>query len=161
MLKVFGILLLSAIPIGLGLRKSHQLMQQKEDIAGLLFLVMQCRQGIAYQQLPLAELICRLPRQRYNIIDRLIEHIQDEAPPLSAWKEASQALHYQPICPIMDDYFSALGSSDQNSQLKICDMTAARLEEIRLTLEKETSAKSKLYRTVGILAGVFIAILLI
>ncbi len=161
MFKAFGILLLSTIPILLGLRKSRQLVQQREDIAGLLFLVNQCRQDIAYQQLPLAELISRLPRQRYKIVDCLIKHMQHEPTPLSAWNKTKQILTHQPSLSVMNDFFSALGTSDRDSQIKICNMIAARLEELRLALESEASTKAKLYRTVGILAGVFIAILLI
>ncbi len=161
MFKIFGILLLSAIPIVFGLGKSRNLIQQKQEVAGLIGFVARCRHGIAYQQLPLVDLMRQLPKQQSKIIERLNEHLQNGASPVQAWKETAMDIHYSPIFPIMDDYFSALGTSDQDSQLKICDMTSARLEEIRMKLETETPTKAKLYRTVGILAGAFIAILLI
>ncbi len=161
MFKIFGILLLSAIPIVFGLGKSRTLIQQKQEVAGLIALVVRCQQGIAYQQMPIADLIHQLPKQQYKIIDRLSEHLQNGASPVQAWKKTAMEIHYPLILPIMDDYFSSLGTSDQDSQLKICNMTSARLEEIRMKLETEIPTKAKLYRTVGILAGAFISILLI
>ncbi len=161
MFKIFGVLLLSAIPIIFGLGKSRNIIQQKQEVAALIGLVTRCRQGIAYQQLPLADLIHQLPKQQYKSIDRLSGYLQHGVSPVQAWRKIAMDIHYSPILSIMDDYFSALGTSDQDSQLKICDMTSARLEEIRMKLETETPTKAKLYRTVGILAGAFIAILLI
>ncbi len=160
MFKIFGILLLSVIPISVGFKKSRQLTLQKKDIDGLLFLVHECRQNIAYQQLPLSELIGQLPRRRYRIIDCLIEHIQLSSP-LTAWNNSKSIMTHPQALAVMTDYFSALGTSDRDTQLEICNRTAARLDEIRLAFDSEISAKAKLYRTIGILAGIFIAIILI
>ncbi len=161
MFKIFGILLLSTVPVVIGLKKSQNLMCQKQEVSGLIRFVARCRQGIAYQQLPLAYLVEQLPKQQSKTIDCLREHLQKGASPMAAWQETAKDIHYPMILPIMNDYFSALGASDKESQLKICDMTSARLEEIRLMLETDAPAKAKLYRTVGMLAGAFIAILLI
>ncbi len=161
MFKIFGILLLSAVPIVFGLRKSQNLMYQKQEVSEIIGLIARCRQGIAYQQLPLASLIQQLPKQQSQTIDRLREHLQNGASPMSAWQDTAKGICCPVILPIMNDFFSALGTSDKESQLNICDMTSARLEEIRLMLEADAPAKTKLYRTVGVLAGAFIAILLI
>lgn len=159
MFKVFGVLLLSAIPMFYGIHKSRQLCLQKKNLDGLLYLVRECRQGIAYQQLPIRDLITGLPSKQYPILEHLILNIK-EKDPLSAWEIISEQENTS-VKLVMDDFFRALGTSDRESQLQICDIAAKRLEQIQLSSREETAVKIKLYRTVGMLAGAFIAIIFI
>ena len=159
MLKIFGILLLSVIPILYCTRKSQQLRQQIQNLEGLIFLIRECRQGIEYQQRPIGELIDNLPPTKYKILDHFVQQSQKNDP-IKAWK----ALPEQE-CPmarsIMDNFFRMLGTSDRNSQLELCDMTIGQLSHLYDQIAPDSAVKSKLYRTIGMLVGAFIAIIFI
>ena len=160
MLKWLSILLLSSLPIMWGWMKSHQLQMHKQEVIGFLSWVQTCRQGISYQQLPICDLFQKMQQIRYPIIKQLGDLLKVTSPD-HAWQRVSPQISFAPLAPIMDAFFLSLGTSDCDSQLKICDITIAQLEQMQAELEKETPTKAKLYRTIGALAGVFIAIILI
>jgi len=54
-----------------------------------------------------------------------------------------------------------LGCLDQETQLKTLQLTLEQLEDIRTELYKELPQKTKLYNSLGILAGIFLTILFI
>lgn len=161
MLRVCGILLLSAIPIGVGWYKSRQIMREQEEIQGALFLVTQFRQGICYSQLPIVDIIMRLPKKRYELVDKLISCFDVDKSPKEVWDNVSHSLRCIQIKGVMRDLFDSLGASDRASQIKICDMTAEQLREIQLALSEKIHVRSKLSRTIGLLAGAFLAIILL
>ena len=161
MLRICGILLLSAIPIGVGWCRSRQIMTEQEEIQGALFLVAQLRQGIAYSQLPIADIVMRLPQKRYGLTDKLSSCFDSNKSPKEVWDEISHSLRCAQIEGIMMDLFDSLGASDRASQIKICDMTAEQLREIQQVFSEKIHVRSKLSRTIGLLAGAFLAIILL
>ena len=159
MLKMLGILLLSLAPILYGLSKSRQLQIQRSNFEGLMYLVESLRQGIGYQQKTVPQLLEEVSDEKYSII-RSIKSTQDAGDLSVTWDALSPS-----ECPqaytVMSQFFKALGTTDRDSQLSVCDMTLHRLEEIFKENEKDTQGKCKLYRSLGVLAGAFIAIILI
>ena len=61
----------------------------------------------------------------------------------------------------MGNLFDSLGVSDRVSHLQICDMTIERLRAIQTEISGEIMVRSKLSRTIGMLAGAFLAIILL
>ncbi len=161
MLKICGILLLSAIPIGIGWIKSRHVMIEKDELQGALFLVAQFRQGICYSQSPVVDIVMRMPKQRYDMVDSLVLEFTKGRSPKNAWHEISKKVRCRQITDIMRDLFDSLGTSDRVSQLQICDMTSDRLREMELKLSESVLIRSKLSRTIGLLAGAFLAIILL
>lgn len=161
MLRICGILLLSAIPVGIGWIKSRRILKEQEDIQGALFLVTQFRQRIAYGQVPVLDIVRQMPKNQYRLVDALSDQMCNNVIPKIAWDNVSQGLRCQSICDIMRDLFESLGVSDCASQLQICDMTIDRLESVQTKNSEEIIIRSKLSRTIGMLAGTFIAIILL
>ncbi len=62
---------------------------------------------------------------------------------------------------LLADFWAQLGSSDLESQLSSADMYIAELEEDISEIRESKEAKCRLYRTMGILSGLFICIMLI
>ncbi len=161
MLRICGILLLSAIPVGVGWIKSRHVLIEQEEIQGALFLVTQFRQGICYSLAPIVDIAMQMPAQRYGIVDNLSTCFHQGKSPKDAWVEVSGKVRCSQIIDIMRDLFDSLGVSDQASQIQICDMTADRLRDMQTSIGERILVRSKLSRTIGLLAGAFLAIILL
>lgn len=159
MFKTFGILLLSCVPVLIGIKKSNLINEQKQHIEAFLYFVRECRQEIEFQQRSITDIIGHLPSNNYRILNQLTLTIRDSSPS-AAWNRISH--HVEPdTALIMNDFFNHWGNSDCRSQLQICDITVKRLEQLHDKFSTETVKKMKLYRTIGVLAGAFIAIIFI
>lgn len=161
MLRVCGILLLSAIPMGIGWIRSRHILIEQEEIQAALFLVTQFRQGIAYSQLPIVDIVRQMPKNQYDLVDNLSKQFTVFKSPKDAWSAASKKICCHQIFDIMNTLFDSLGVSDRVSQLQICDMTLDRLGVIQTEISGEILVRSKLSRTIGLLAGAFVAIILL
>ncbi len=62
---------------------------------------------------------------------------------------------------IISDFIIKLGSTDLDGQLSAADMTLTELDENIKNVGENSAAITKLYRSLGVLTGAFIAILLI
>lgn len=161
MLRICGILLLSAIPVSVGWIKSRHVMIEKDELQGAIFMVSQFRQGICYSQSPVADIAMQIPKQRYEFVDYFSAQFTQGKSPKHAWLETSKKVRCQQITDILRDFFDSLGGSDRVSQLQICDMTSERLREMEMKLSETIIIRSKLSRTIGLLAGAFLAIILL
>ena len=159
MFKIFGILLLSSVPILIGMKKSRMANECKQNIEAFIYFVRECRQGIEFQQRSIEDVLGHLASNHYRILAQLISEIRKSSP-LEAWEQISDQLQLD-LRSVMDDFFNHWGSSDCRSQLHVCDITIKQLEQLHLKVSEETAKKTKLYRTIGVLVGVFIAIIFI
>lgn len=159
MFKIFGILLLSGIPVLMGIEKGRAINTQKQNMEAFLYFVRECRQEIEFQQRSITSVLDRIPSNNYHILEQLISLIKKTSP-LEAWEQVSDQLQTDARI-IMNDFFNHWGVSDCRSQLHICDITIRQLEQLYLRFSSETVKKTKLYRTIGVLAGFFIAIIFI
>ncbi len=62
---------------------------------------------------------------------------------------------------ILADIGKKLGTSDMEGQLSMLSLQRAELETLISSVEAECERKSKLYRSLGVLAGAFISVMLI
>lgn len=62
---------------------------------------------------------------------------------------------------ILADIGKNLGTSDMEGQLSMLNLQRAELESLIASAEKEYENKAKLYRSLGVLAGAFISVMLI
>lgn len=62
---------------------------------------------------------------------------------------------------IVIDVFSALGTSDLETQLAMIEFNKRRLEAAAKECERECSNKCRLYNSLGFLGGIFISLLII
>ena len=161
MLRICGILLLSAIPVVVGLMQSRRITAEKDEIQGALFVVSQFRQGICYSQSPVADIAMQMPEHRYEIADNISSCFSEGRSPKDAWMVASKKLRCRQIEDVMRDLFDSLGVSDRVSQMQICDMALERLQIIQMKMNEGIVIRSKLSRTIGLLAGAFLAIILL
>lgn len=161
MLRIFGILLLSAIPVMLGFIRSHRVMLEKDELQGILFFITQLRQGITYSQAPIRDIVMQIPQQQYEIIDNLTVHFLNEKNPRQAWREARKTVHCKSIQDILQNFFDSLGNSDRITQDNVCQIAIEQLREIQKQINEEVASRSKLSRTIGLLSGAFLAIILL
>ena len=161
MLRAFGILLLSSVPVIWGFIQSRCIIHEKNELQGVIFFVTQLRQGITYSQTPIHDIVMQIPKQQYEIVDTLSMHFLGGKNPRQAWKDTKKSVHCKPIQDILQNFFDALGNSDRISQDSVCQMTVEQLREIQKQTNEEIMVRSKLSRTIGLLSGAFLAIILL
>ena len=160
-LKIIGILIIGAIPILIGHSKSRQVYEEKEEIDAWIRVISACEQGISYQNLPLQRIFSQISRGKCEKIDQIIDEISMGTMPKSAWEKISSDLYNAEMQKILQDFFNLIGSSDVDSQLKICGLALDRLRQLQDDSIENTEKKAKLYRTIGFLTGAFLIIIFI
>ena len=103
-----------------------------------------------------------------NFIKNVIRNYRGEGQSLwEAWEKSTKScfekaskLNWEEI-KIIKDFGRNLGITDRETQLKNIDECVRELDGCILTLKKEKKEKCKLYKTLGVLSGLFIAIVLL
>ena len=145
----------------IGHSKSRQVYEEKEEIDAWIRVISACEQGISYQNLPLQRIFSQISRGKCEKIDQIIDEISMGTMPKSAWEKISSDLYNAEMQKILQDFFNLIGSSDVDSQLKICGLALDRLRQLQDDSIENTEKKAKLYRTVGFLTGAFLIIIFI
>ena len=62
---------------------------------------------------------------------------------------------------IIDDYFTKLGTTERQGEINRAELCITLLKERYNSLAKENAEKAKLYRILGVSAGIFVSIIFI
>ncbi len=85
--------------------------------------------------------------------------------PLTAMEQASSQMTElppaDPVRQVLKDLGTGLGQFDLESQLQELELALNRLTEIRIHADKERTIRCRTYQTLGVCAGLALAILLI
>jgi stage III sporulation protein AB len=88
-------------------------------------------------------------------------HFLNGKNPRQAWREARKTVHCKSIQDILQNFFDSLGNSDRITQDNVCQIAIEQLREIQKQINEEVASRSKLSRTIGLLSGAFLAIILL
>lgn len=94
----------------------------------------------------------QMNQKRWLMPEKALELAAEELKELSA---------DDPVKAVLRDFASCIGRFELESQLHGIDCAAARLEELRKLSEQEKTLRCKTYRTLGVCAGLALAILLV
>ena len=162
MLKTLGVICLSAIPVYIGFCESRTIGDRLSDIEGYLLLVRRMEELVCFSQLPfgaMMEKICREEGGRYRVIRILGDHLEKNLAPLDLWRACEEP--DASLTPVLTDFFASCGKTPVDGQAQLCRTTITRLETIYEERKKSSENKRRICRTVGILGGAFLAIILL
>jgi stage III sporulation protein AB len=170
--KVVGCILIILSSTLMGFYCSNELKSRINDIKELRKLIVLLRGDIRYGNTPLPEAICSIARRHEGsfksfltkVSDRLSEHSGNTFS--QVWKEAVETDLHQTSLNKKDkssliQFGDSLGYLDKEMQMNTLELFLTQLEDEITELSKTAKEKSYLYNTLGIMAGIFISIILI
>jgi stage III sporulation protein AB len=156
----------------MGFYFSNQLKSRIDDIKELRKLIVLLRGDIRYGSTPLPEAISAIARRHEGsfkgfftkVSERLSEHSGNTFS--QVWKEAVDAelmvtsLNKKDKSHLIQ-FGENLGYLDKEMQMNTLELFLTQMEEEIIELSKTAKEKSYLYNTLGIMAGIFISIIMI
>lgn len=169
MLKLAGILLIVTGAGGFGRYFGFSLKMRLEQLGEFREIFAQMDAGREYLRLPYAQLLRRTAKGKTKMFSEMLCEIADameenkEADAGALWKAAFQKRKKELLLNEEEkDLLLALARSLtlEGNHSQVAKLFFAQLEDAVLKAMEEKKEKQKLYGTVGVLLGVFLAILL-
>lgn len=170
-MRVAGIVFIVLSAGSMGFRMAFYLKRRCRLLEQLMAALQVLKSEIAFCGTPLPQAFALMAAATEGVPAALFSQIAKEMDkrrwltPLAAMQ---QALRQTPELPqgdkaslILLELSGSLGKYDAESQLHGIDRAMARLEEERGRAERERSVKSRTYETLGVCAGLAMAILLL
>ena len=167
MLKYAGLAIIIAITSFAGCYFSSALKTRLINLKKINFLIDEIIILLRYKASTVYEITaCLASNERFDDF-KFISNITSDTS-ISFQHNWSNAVKAQPpLClrandlEILSDIGKNLGTSDIEGQLSMLSLQRAELENHISAAEKDYEKKSKLYRSLGVLAGAFISVMLI
>lgn len=167
MFKYAGLAIIIAVTSFAGCYFSSALRTRLVNLKKMNFLIDEVIILLRYKASTVYEITdCLVRNERFANFDFLSNINSDEN--ISFQQNWSNAVKADPPSnlktgdlEILADIGKNLGTSDIEGQLSLLSLQRAELETIILSAEAECERKSKLYRSLGVLAGAFISVMLI
>ena len=171
-MKILGCILVIASSACVGFYFSGEMRSRIEDLKELRKLIGLLRGDIRYANSPLPEAINSITRRhngRFNLFFRYISAKLNELSGVTfslIWKEAAEhqlintALNKKDKLNLIQ-FGENLGYLDKDMQMNTIDLFISQLEDEITELSKTAKEKAYLYNTLGIMAGVFITIIMV
>ena len=118
-----------------------------------------------YQMSTLGELLDtfsnRSVYQEFQFLSQTAAHMQQQTPFVQAWSEQVQAeKHLSPeVKEVLLELGEELGTTDLEGQLSALSQAHIQLQRFQNTYRVTYQKKGKLYRSLGLLAGLLLAVL--
>lgn len=170
-MRIAGVIFIVVSAGSMGFRVALSLRRRCALLRQLMAALQLLRNEIAVCGTPLPQAFALMAASSDGLLERLFSRIAKDMDkrrwltPLAAMQQALRDLPELPrddrISMILLELAGKLGKYDLDSQLHGIDLAQAQLEEERLTAERERSVKGKTYETLGICAGLAMAILLL
>lgn len=171
-MKIVGCVLVIASSSGMGFFFSNELRCRIEDLRELRKLVSLLRGDIRYANTPLPEAISTITRRHSGSFDTFFHTVSSKLRELSGhtfaqiWKDAVQKELNKTSLSKKDklhmiQFGESLGYLDKDMQMNTIDQFLSQLDEEIRDLTKTIKEKAYLCNTLGIMAGIFITIIMI
>ena len=164
-MRIAGILLLFAAAGLAGFLKAAGLHRRTLELDGLIQLVGRIHSEIRYFRTPALELVQRLTGlhefEKYRVIAAFHERLAHAPDLAAAWAETPASQLTDDDRLVVDEFVAAFGKTDLAGQCDVCAGTADRLRRQREEAAAACGAKARLYRSLGLLGGALIAVVLI
>lgn len=169
MLKTAGIILVVLGASGAGFTMALGVRRQAAVLRQLLSALEQMKGEIAYQRTPLPELMRLLSVGSRGVaavfFDRVAGdlHLRQEGSVYAIFKKELSAMPEGAFTPqvrlVLLNLGKGLGKYDLESQLRSIDLAAERLQSLLDALQADQQSRMRSYCTLGVCAGLAIAIL--
>lgn len=170
--KVVGCILIILSSTLMGFYCSNELKARINDIKELRKLIVLLRGDIRYANTPLPEAICAIARRHEGSFKEFFTRVSERLSENSGntfsqvWKEAVDLELLKTSLNKKDkslliQFGENLGYLDKEMQMNTLELFLAQIEDEINDLSKTVKEKSYLYSTLGIMAGIFISIILI
>lgn len=171
-MKIIGCALVILSSAGMGFYFSSEMKYRIEDLKELKKLVGLLRGDIRYANTPLPEAINAIHRRHSGNFQTFFNHVSEKLNELSGitfsevWKVAVDKELTSTSLTKKDKLHLAqfgenLGYLDKDMQMNTFELYISQLEEEITDLTKTVKEKSYLFNTLGIMAGIFITIIMI
>ncbi len=171
-MKIIGCILVIASSTSMGFFFSNEMKCRIDDLREMKKLIGLLRGDIRYANTPLPEAISSITRRHSGRFDTFFKHVSDRLHELSGhtfseiWKSATERELVNTSMTKKDklhliQFGESLGYLDKDMQMNTLDAFISQLEEEISDLTKTVKEKSYLYNTLGIMAGIFITIIMI
>lgn len=171
-MKIIGCILVIASSTGMGFFFSSEMRCRIDDLKELRKLIGLLRGDIRYASTPLPEAISSIHRRHSGRFDNFFQYISIRLQELSGltfsdiWKSATEKELSNTSLTKKDKlnlihFGENLGYLDKDMQMNTLDLYLSQLEEEIVDLSKSVREKTYLYNSLGIMAGVFITIIMI
>ena len=171
-LKIVGCILVIASSTGMGFFFSSEMRCRIEDLKELRKLIGLLKGDIRYANTPLPEAISVIARRYKGSFYPFFEHVSSKLQELSGrtfsqlWKDAVEKEMTNTSLTKKDknqliSFGENLGYLDKDMQMNTFELYLSQLEEEIADLSKTVKERAYLYNSLGIMAGVFISIVMI
>lgn len=171
-IKVIGCILVISSTTGMGFFFSSEMKGRIEDLREFRKLVVLLRGDIRYANTPLPEAISSLARRHNGRFHAFFEKVSIKLQELSGqtfseiWKAAvgnemkDTSLTKKDKLQLIQ-FGENLGYLDKDMQLNTLDLYISQLEDELTELSKSVKEKSYIYNSLGIMAGIFLTIIML
>lgn len=171
-MKIIGCILVIASSTGMGFFFSNEMKCRIDDLRELRKLIGLLRGDIRYANTPLPEAISSITRRHSGNYDTFFGFISSKLRELSGhtfseiWKEGVEKQLADTSLSKKDklhmiQFGENLGYLDKDMQMNTIDQYISQLEDEIKELSKTVKEKAYLCNTLGIMAGIFIIIIMI
>ncbi len=171
-MKIIGCILVIGSSSGIGFFFSNEMRCRIEDLRELKKLISLLRGDIRYANTPLPEAISTITRRHSGSFDAFFHTVSSKLKELSGntfaqiWKDAVQKELNNTALSKKDklhmiQFGESLGYLDKDMQMNTLDQFLSLLEEEIRDSTKSIKERAYLCNTLGIMAGIFITIIMI
>jgi len=171
-LKITGCIMVITSSTAIGFYFSSQMRQRINDLKELRKLIGLLRGDIRYAATPLPEAISMLARRHNGNFEKFLSYVSEKLYELSGqtfaliWRSGVESMLTCTSLSRKDKLLLAqlgdnLGYLDKDMQVNTLDLYIAQLDEEIADMSKTVKEKAYLYNTLGIMAGIFITIVMI
>jgi len=166
-MKITGVIFIVVAAGSVGCQMASMLRKRCELIRRLLTALQLLKNEIVVCGTPLPQAFALLAASSEGILERVFSHAAMEmeknrwVSPYDAIKPALESAAEPQLEAVLFPLAKQLGKYDVEAQLRGIEAAKVSAEQILQDLEQERKIKSKTYRTLGVCAGLAVAILLI
>lgn len=170
-MKVIGCIMVIGSCAAMGFYFSSEMKERINDLKELRKLIGLLRGDIRYAATPLPEAVAALNRRHNGSFHKFLDYVSTKLNELSGqtfasiWRSGVDKMLADTSLNRKDKLMLAqlgenLGYLDKDMQVNTLDLYLTQLEDEIADLSKSVKEKSYLYNTLGIMAGIFITIIM-
>ncbi|MDF2539851.1 MAG: hypothetical protein K0S76_2872 [Herbinix sp.] len=170
--KIIGCIMVIASSAGMGFYFSSEMKCRIDDLKELKKLIVLLRGDIRYANTPLPEAISSITRRHNGNFEAFFKKVSSQLHELSGltfpdiWKKSVDLNLMNTSLTKKDKLYliqfgDHLGYLDKDMQINTIDLYITQLEDEIKEASKSAKEKAYLYNSVGIMAGIFITIIML
>lgn len=170
-MKIIGCILILCSTSGMGHLYAGEIKRRQEDIRSCRRIALLLRGDIRYAQTPLPEAFENVAKRHEGRLSLFVQNLAEKLKERNGlsfaeiWGQAEESLNNTSLNKKDKELLHQLGESlgylDKEMQINTIDSFLDQTEETIKELSNEMSSQMKLYKSIGIMTGIFVIILII